>query len=160
MRFIVKWLVLCFRWRLLSSEKVLPGIEQTKAHHYWDVIMGAMVSQITSLTIVYSTITKKASKLCVTGPCAGNSPVTGEFPAQMTSNAENVSIWWRHHLSLSKARMTKITDTLSTHRGPFYWHGLTLIPAWISNYIHYELRDNILIHSQTSTVQPLKFRNR
>ena len=26
-----------------------------------------------------------------------NSPVTGEFPAQMASNAENVSIWWRHH---------------------------------------------------------------
>ena len=22
---------------------------------------------------------------------------TGEFPAQMGSNAENVSIWWRHH---------------------------------------------------------------
>ena len=28
----------------------------------------------------------------------GNSPVTGEFPAQMASNAENVSIWWRHHV--------------------------------------------------------------
>ena len=27
----------------------------------------------------------------------GNSPVTGEFPAQRASNAENVSIWWRHH---------------------------------------------------------------
>ena len=27
----------------------------------------------------------------------GNSPGTGEFPAQMASNAENVSIWWRHH---------------------------------------------------------------
>ena len=40
---------------------------------------------------------KKTSKLRVTGLCAGNSPVTGEFPAQMTSNAENVSIWWRHH---------------------------------------------------------------
>ena len=26
-----------------------------------------------------------------------NSPVTGEFPAQRASNAENVSIWWRHH---------------------------------------------------------------
>ena len=24
-------------------------------------------------------------------------PGTGEFPAQMASNAENVSIWWRHH---------------------------------------------------------------
>ena len=39
---------------------------------------------------------KKTSKLRVTGLCAGNSPVTGEFPAQMASNAENVSIWWRH----------------------------------------------------------------
>ena len=28
---------------------------------------------------------------------AGNSLETGEFPAQMASNAENVSIWWRHH---------------------------------------------------------------
>ena len=41
---------------------------------------------------------KKTSKLRVTGLCAGNSPGTGEFPAQMASNAENVSIWWRHHV--------------------------------------------------------------
>ena len=40
---------------------------------------------------------KKTSKLRVTGLCVGNSPVTGEFPAQKASNAENVSIWWRHH---------------------------------------------------------------
>ena len=38
----------------------------------------------------------KTSKLRVTGLCVGNSPMTGEFPAQMASNAENVSIWWRH----------------------------------------------------------------
>ena len=37
------------------------------------------------------------SKLHITGLCEGNSPVTGEFPAQRASNAENVSIWWRHH---------------------------------------------------------------
>ena len=42
---------------------------------------------------------KKTSKLRVTGLCAGNSTVTGEFPAQMASNAENVSIWWRHHVT-------------------------------------------------------------
>ena len=35
---------------------------------------------------------KKTSKLRVTGLCAGNSPGT-----QMISNAENVSIWCRHH---------------------------------------------------------------
>ena len=40
---------------------------------------------------------KDTSKLRVTGLCAGNSPVTGEFPAQKASNAETVSIWWRHH---------------------------------------------------------------
>ena len=40
---------------------------------------------------------KKTSKLRVTGLCVGNSPVTGEFPAQKASNVENVSIWWRHH---------------------------------------------------------------
>ena len=41
---------------------------------------------------------KKTSKLRVSGLCAGNSPGTGELPAQMASNAENVSIWWRYHV--------------------------------------------------------------
>ena len=41
---------------------------------------------------------KKTSKLRVTGLSAGNSPVTVEFPAQMASNGDNVSIWWRHHM--------------------------------------------------------------
>ena len=62
--------------------------------------MGARESQITSLTIVYSTVysgaEKNTSKPRVAGLCAGNSPVTGESAAQMASNAENVSIWWRH----------------------------------------------------------------
>ena len=40
---------------------------------------------------------KKTSKLHITGLCAGNSPGTGEFPAQITSNAEYASTWWRHH---------------------------------------------------------------
>ena len=39
----------------------------------------------------------KASKLHAIGLCEGNSPVTGEFPGQRANNAENVSIWWRHH---------------------------------------------------------------
>ena len=40
---------------------------------------------------------KKTSKLRVTRLYAGNSPVTGEFPTEMASNAEHVYIWWRHH---------------------------------------------------------------
>ena len=45
---------------------------------------------------------KKTSKLRVTDLCAGNPPMTGEFPAQMTSNAANVSIWWRHYEKLGQ----------------------------------------------------------
>ena len=37
--------------------------------------------------------------------------------------------------------------------------GLTLIPAWISNYIDYKVWDELLIYSQTSMVASLKFGN-
>ena len=50
--------------------------------------MGLIASQITSLTIIYSIVYSDADQR--TG--------TGEFPAQRASNAENVSIWWRHHV--------------------------------------------------------------
>ena len=49
------------------------------------------------LNRLYGRTSKKTSKLRVTGLCEGNSPLTSEFPSQKASNAENVSIWWRHH---------------------------------------------------------------
>ena len=71
--------------------------------HYSDVIMGTMACLINSLTIFYSSVysggdQRKYQMVRVTGLCAGNSPETVEFPAQMASNAKNVSIWWRHHV--------------------------------------------------------------
>ena len=48
------------------------------------------------LNHIFKVQIKETSKLHVTGLCEGNSSVTGEFPAQMASNAEYVSIWWRH----------------------------------------------------------------
>ena len=50
------------------------------------------------LNRLFSRRPKKTSKLRVTGLCEGNSRLTGEFPTQRASNAENVSIWWRYHL--------------------------------------------------------------
>ena len=47
---------------------------------------------------LFSRRSYETSKLRVTGLCEGNSPMTGEFPAQRASNAEEVSIWWRHHV--------------------------------------------------------------
>ena len=70
--------------------------------YYSDVIMGATAPQITCLTLVLNRLfrrrSKKISKLRVTGLCEGNSLVTGEFPAQRASDAENGSIQWRHHV--------------------------------------------------------------
>ena len=43
--------------------------------------------------------------------CPGTSPVTGEFPAQMASNWENVSILWRNHVYVTNdARTFHITE--------------------------------------------------
>ena len=74
---------------------------------------GANASQITSLSVVYSTVYSGANqrKRRVTGLCAGNSPETVEFPAQMASNAENVSIWWRHHVHIYVSRIQWVIDT-------------------------------------------------
>ena len=70
--------------------------------HYGNVIMGTIASQITNLTIVYSTVYSDADQRKHQNSASlaffeGNSPLTGEFFPQMASNVENVSIWWRHH---------------------------------------------------------------
>ena len=61
--------------------------------------MSAMASQITSLTIIYSTVYlgRDQRKHQSSASLALCGEFTGEFPAQMASNAENISIWWRHH---------------------------------------------------------------
>ena len=61
------------------------------------------------LSRLFGRRSKKTSKLRVTGLCVGNSPGTGEFPAQMASNAENVSIWWRYQ-GMSTTHKTGSTD--------------------------------------------------
>ena len=69
------------RWRHYGRD----GVSNHQPHHCL-------------LNRLFACRSMKTSKLRVTGLCAGNSPGTGEFPAQMASNAENVSIWWRHHV--------------------------------------------------------------
>ena len=64
--------------------------------------MGTIASQITSPTIVYFIVYSGAGKENIKAPrhwpLCKEFPGTGEFPAQMASNAENVSILWRHHV--------------------------------------------------------------
>ena len=67
---------------------------------------------------------KKTSKLHVTGLCEGNSPVTGEFPAQRASNAENVSIWLRHVSCVTGAQCVTVNSIAVD--------GLVITVAWSS----------------------------
>ena len=65
------------------------------------------------LSSSFSRRSKKTSKLRVTGLCEGNSPVTGEFPSQITRNAENVSIRWRHHCWWKESQKPCFIETVS-----------------------------------------------
>ena len=58
--------------------------------------MGAIASQITSHTIVYSTVYSEPDQR--EHQSSASLAFGGELLAQMASNAENVSISWRHHV--------------------------------------------------------------
>ena len=49
------------------------------------------------LNRLFRRLSKKTSKLRVTGIREGKSPVTGKFFTRRASNAENIFVWWRHH---------------------------------------------------------------
>ena len=89
--------------------------------------MDAIASEITSLTIVYSIVysdadQRKHQTFRVTGLCAGNSPRTGEFAAQMASYAENVSIWWRHHVVTRQSTLWGRDKLVPSRRRYFQIH--------------------------------------
>ena len=61
------------------------GIDLVIPKHCRDVIISAMVSHITGVSIVYSSVcSKKTSNLRVTGLCEGNSPVNSPHKGPVT----------------------------------------------------------------------------
>ena len=80
---------------------------------YIDVIMSEMASQITSLTIVYSTVYsgEYQRKHQSSASLAFVREHTGDRWISHTKadNAENVSIWWRHHVSEILSEMHTIS---------------------------------------------------
>ena len=87
---------------LLWRHNEPDGVSNHQPHDCW-------------LNRLFSQRSKKTSTFRVTGLCAGKSPETGEFPAQMASNAENVSIWWRHH-EVSKCMTSLFKILMSLER--------------------------------------------
>ena len=90
----------CLGPNVLIHRQLLPPNRMQS--HYTDVIMGTVAPQMTSLTIVYSTVYSDADQRkhqsFASLAFVWGIHRTGEFPAQRASYAENVSIWWRHHV--------------------------------------------------------------
>ena len=86
------------------------------------------------LNRLFSRRSKKTSKLRVTGLCAGNSPVTDEFPTQMASNAEKVSIWWRHHDNFRWSLSHRVHHTIKLHCMKL-WHAADQVTdRWLNQW--------------------------
>ena len=101
-----------YMWTNIALQWRRNGHDGVSNHH----------SQQCLLSRLFGRRAKKTSKLHVTGLCAGNSPINGEFPAQMASIAEN--ILWTKSTKIAKrvhilivtlyALSTMIYDNLSS----------------------------------------------
>ena len=103
--------------------------------HYGDVITGAIVSQITSLTIVYSTVYSDADQ------------------RKHQSSASLAFVWGIHRGPVNSPHKLPVTRKMfpfddvimetSHTRGPFYEHGLISDPAWMNTHIPRKVWDEI-----------------
>ena len=94
---------------LISRAIQLYGVEYSRSRYFslqWCHNGRDGVSNHRRLYCLFRRRSKKSSKLSVADLYEGNSPVTGESPSQRASNAENISIWWRHHVYNTTHRKT------------------------------------------------------
>ena len=112
--------------------------------HYTDVIMTTIASQITSLTVVYLAVYSGADqrKHQSSASLAFVQGIHRDrwIPPQMASNAENVSIWWRHHVVFEEDLSSHTATTQQEHWLKFDLPKYTLQcrtigPFWQSDFI-------------------------
>ena len=119
--------------QLLSQ--LIPGISLQWRHNDHDGVSNHQPHDCL-LSSLFRRRSKKTSKLHVTGLCAGNSPITREFPAQRASNAEIVSIWWLHHdqihliMSPAKWHSFYTADAFTIRLQNAEYHGKCLPRQW------------------------------
>ena len=89
-----------------DTKQFLYELTNDASNHYSDVIMGSMASQITSLSIVCSSVYSAADQR------KHQSSASLAFVRRihwMVSNAENVSIRWRHYEDLDSVSQRLIS---------------------------------------------------
>ena len=101
--------------------------------HYSDVIMNALASQITGVSIVaqpflQAQIKKLQSSTSLWRESNGDRWIS----SQKASNMENVSIWWRHHENWDLIRVWLMCITIKQHGWSFTLWILSSLWIWIN----------------------------
>ena len=119
MKIVIWWWRRCWwKVRCIPLQWRYNGRDGVSNHQLHDCLLNRL----------FRRTSKKTSKLRVTGLCAGNSPVTGEFPAQRASTAEDISIWWRHRdisgpdIDISDSKYMHAHDKIVTTLLKFIWY--------------------------------------
>ena len=132
--------------------------------YYSDVIMSAIASQITGVSVVCSNVysgrcrSKKTSKIRVTGLCEGNPSVTGGFPHKRPVTRkiilcdDVIMLMPNDSIELKVPSLHNAKSSINI----ILWRQGPLLSIWINiilgKYIHYKVWIEFLIHSQTSIV--------
>ena len=118
--------------------------------HHSDVIMSAMASQITGVSIIYSTICSGTYQRKYQSS-ASLAFLRGIHRSQRASNAENVSIRWRHQVSIlqcispyyciTRSDCTCDTWTFLNMHGPIAWFDNYIFIRILCIRVHTQLKD-------------------
>ena len=149
-----------------SSQSILvkeaPGVS-TNGNHYDTSLWNCTVLEHTVVTIVWHLISEICTFLAGRHHTVFSPQLWGFFKTDRMSllPLQNTKVL----TSLSEDTAHNVDNAIQiylirvcVHWDPSY-HGITLIPAWIPNYMPSKCGIKLLIHPQTSTVKPLKFGN-
>ena len=113
-----------------------------------DVILSAMASQITDISIVCPVISSGADQR--------KHQSSDGFPSQRASNMENVSIWWRHHMhDCHKPLKQPITLWTWSTRNASKSHKLQQFARVLENYLSTNISDKSVLNHVLSLFNSL-----
>ena len=101
---------------------VLTALYDVVQFHYSDVTWASYCFKSQQLDCLWNSLFKitKETEFCFTGICEGNPLVTSGFPSQKTSNANSISMSWRHHV------LSELLVTL-----PSFWNPSSFAICWV-----------------------------
>ena len=154
----------------MTTIRALKAVSLSPVHN--NHIMSALASQITGVSNVFSSVGSGTENIKAPRhwPLCGESTGDRRIPAQKASITRKMFpfddiimlyaksflesrtclyiLFCAEFFSRNKVCISFLyhTSTRTRFRGPVYWHGLTSILAWISNYIHHQVWMKLLIH--------------